>query len=114
MTRVLPEPAPASTRHGPPRWWTASSWAGLRDGGGDDTKADALRKGRAMIARPAPSALRLWKHLASSRVACDAESPLRIHRLQAHAQALCLPDHEEVARATSRSHPALFAAHAQR
>ena len=30
MTRVLPEPAPASTRHGPPRWLTASSWAMFR------------------------------------------------------------------------------------
>ena len=30
ITRVLPEPAPASTRHGPPRWFTASSWARFR------------------------------------------------------------------------------------
>src|SRR4051794_268390 len=29
-TRVLPEPAPATTRSGPPRWVTASRWAGLR------------------------------------------------------------------------------------
>jgi hypothetical protein len=30
ITRVLPEPAPASTRQGPPRWFTASSWARFR------------------------------------------------------------------------------------
>ena len=30
MTRVLPEPAPASTRHGPPVKCTARSWARLR------------------------------------------------------------------------------------
>src|SRR6516164_923739 len=35
MTRVFPEPAPASTRHGPPRWWTAASCAGLRVAAGD-------------------------------------------------------------------------------
>ena len=28
-TRVLPEPAPATTSSGPPRWTTASSWSGL-------------------------------------------------------------------------------------
>ncbi len=32
ITRVLPEPAPASTRQGPPRWFTASCWAWLRPG----------------------------------------------------------------------------------
>ena len=37
MTRVLPEPAPASTRQGPPRWCTASSWAGLSEAAGSDT-----------------------------------------------------------------------------
>ena len=31
MTRVLPEPAPASTRQGPRRWLTASCWARLRE-----------------------------------------------------------------------------------
>src|SRR4051794_31915654 len=35
MTRVFPEPAPARTRHGPSRWWTAASCAGLRVAGGD-------------------------------------------------------------------------------
>ncbi len=34
MTRVLPEPAPASTRQGPPRWCTACNCAGLREGVG--------------------------------------------------------------------------------
>ena len=29
ITRVLPEPAPASTRHGLAKWCTASSWRGL-------------------------------------------------------------------------------------
>ncbi len=33
MTRVLPDPAPASTRQGPDRWCTAASWAGLREAG---------------------------------------------------------------------------------
>ena len=28
-TRVLPEPAPATTSSGPPRWTTASSWSGF-------------------------------------------------------------------------------------
>ena len=40
-TRVLPEPAGAMTRAGPPTWATAASWSGARsavrlDGGGDD------------------------------------------------------------------------------
>ena len=30
-TRVLPEPAPATTSSGPPRWTTASSWSGLSE-----------------------------------------------------------------------------------
>src|SRR5450755_4744169 len=47
MTRVLPEPAPASTRHGPPRWCTASSWAGLSVGGEDDTGAPGGKRRRA-------------------------------------------------------------------
>ena len=29
-TLVLPDPAPATTSSGPPRWTTASSWSGLR------------------------------------------------------------------------------------
>src|ERR687886_2084601 len=29
-TRVLPEPAPATTSNGPPGWVTASRWTGLR------------------------------------------------------------------------------------
>ena len=29
-TRVLPEPAPATTSSGPPVWVTASNWAGFR------------------------------------------------------------------------------------
>ena len=36
MTRVLPEPAPASTRHGPFRWCTAWFWAGLSEAGAAD------------------------------------------------------------------------------
>src|SRR5882672_3983541 len=43
MTRVLPEPAPASTRTGPSVWSTASRWRGLRSerstAAGDDTRA---------------------------------------------------------------------------
>src|SRR3546814_510737 len=37
-TRVLPEPAPASTSSGPPRWVTAASCAGLRPSSKDAPK----------------------------------------------------------------------------
>src|SRR5947209_4392651 len=33
MTRVLPDPGPASTSSGPSRWFTASHWAEVRSDG---------------------------------------------------------------------------------
>jgi thiosulfate/3-mercaptopyruvate sulfurtransferase len=41
MTRVLPEPAPASTRQGPCRWCTACIWALLRLAGAEFLAASA-------------------------------------------------------------------------
>jgi hypothetical protein len=46
MTRVLPEPAPASTWHGPCWWCTACIWAGFSDGGGELLKAGDDDAGR--------------------------------------------------------------------
>ena len=46
ITRVLPEPAPASTRQGLCRWWTASSWAGLRVEGASAMAGLRARSGR--------------------------------------------------------------------
>ena len=40
-TRVLPEPAPASTSRGPPVWVTASSWAGFSPSSSTDPKGPA-------------------------------------------------------------------------
>src|SRR5882672_1769044 len=73
MTRVLPDPAPARTRQGPPRWWTASSWAGLRDGGGEDTEgAGGTAKGRAIIAKDridlAPGLVENWRAGTTTKV----------------------------------------------
>src|SRR3954447_4212844 len=46
MTRVLPEPAPASTRQGPPRWWTASIWALFSVAGAAGCVLTAMRLAR--------------------------------------------------------------------
>ena len=40
-TRVLPEPAPATTSSGPPRWTTASSWSGFSPSIGGSVAAGA-------------------------------------------------------------------------
>ena len=58
ITRVLPEPARASTRQGPPRWFTASSWARFRPwdmqkGDASETSAESYRPG--CRGRPTPA-----------------------------------------------------------
>ena len=45
-TRVLPEPAPATTSSGPPRWTTASSWSGFRP------RSSAGSRSNSVIPRP--------------------------------------------------------------
>jgi hypothetical protein len=43
-TRVLPEPAPATTSSGPSSWTTASSWTGLSRGAKTPASIDAMAR----------------------------------------------------------------------
>src|SRR5581483_762222 len=49
---VLPLPAPATTRSGPPRCSTASRWAGLRCSKASNMRSSSLRDGRARGKHP--------------------------------------------------------------